>query len=77
MIPQTGQLVKDKVAIMNFNTKPRSLDAFNNDINWEIVKEFRNTDGYTNSKKVEVSFLDLNEDGSVDDPDIFDNVVDP
>ena len=74
---QTGQLVKDKVAIMNFNTKPDSLEAFNNDVNWEIVKEFRNADGYVNSKKVEVSFFDNNEDGSVDDPDIFDNVVDP
>ena len=74
---QTGQLVKDKIAIMNFNTKPDSLNAFNNDINWEIVNEFRNTDGYINSKKVEVSFFDLNDDGSVDDPDIFDNVVDP
>lgn len=74
---QTGQLVKDKIAIMNFNTQPDSLNAFNNDINWEIVKEFTNADGYINSKKVEVSFFDLNDDGSVDDPDIFDNVVAP
>ena len=74
---QTGQLVKDKVAIMNFNTQPDSLLPFNNDVNWEIVKEFRNSDGYINSKKVEVSFFDLNDDGSIDDPDIFDVVVAP
>lgn len=74
---QTGQLVKDKVAIMNFNTKPDALEAFNNDVNWEIVKEFRNADGYINSKKVEVSFFDLNDDGSIDDPDVFDVVVAP
>tara|TARA_Y200000002_G_scaffold136879_1_gene112843 strand:+ start:9828 stop:13385 length:3558 start_codon:yes stop_codon:yes gene_type:complete len=73
----TGQLVKDKIGIMNFNNKPDSLDNFNNDIDWEIVTEYRNTDGYINSKKVEVSFFDLNDDGSVDDPDIFDNVVAP
>ena len=73
----TGQLVKDKVSIMNFNTQPDALSNFNNDINWEIVKEYRNADGYINSKKVEVSFFDLNDDGSVDDPDIFDVVVDP
>ena len=30
-----------------------------------------------NSKKVEISFFDLNDDGSLDDPDIFDNVVAP
>ena len=73
----TGQLVKDKIGIMNFNTKPDVLTAFNNDVNWEIVKEFRNTDGYVNSKKVEVSFYDLNDDGSIDDPDVFDVVVAP
>ena len=65
------------IGIMNFNTKPDVLTAFNNDVNWEIVKEFRNTDGYVNSKKVEVSFYDLNDDGSIDDPDVFDVVVAP
>ena len=49
--------MKDKVSIMNFNTQPDGLQNFNNDINWEIVKEYRNADGYMNSKKVEVSFL--------------------
>jgi hypothetical protein len=73
----TGQLVKDKISVLNYNTKPDSLNAFNNDINWEIVQEFRNPDGYINSKKVEVSFFDVNDDGSVDDPDIFDNIVAP
>ena len=29
----------------------------------------------SNSKKVEVSFYDPNDDGSVDDPDIFDVIV--
>ena len=62
---------------MNFNTKPDELTPFNNDVNWEIVNTFRNADGYINSKKVEVSFFDLNDDGSIDDPDIFDVVVAP
>ena len=52
----TGQLVKDKISILNFNTKPDSLVAFNNDVNWEIVNTFQNADGYVNSKKVEVIF---------------------
>ena len=46
-------------------------------MDWEIVKAYRNLDGYINSKKVEVSFFDLNDDGSVDDPDIFDIIVQP
>lgn len=73
----TGQLVKDKISVMNFNTKPDSLVNFNTDQNWEIVKEYRNQDGYVNSKKVEVSFFDQNDDGSIDDPDLFDVIVAP
>ena len=72
----TGKLVKDKISILNFNTKPDQLIPFTNDINWEITGAFRNEDGYVNSKKVEVSFFDLNDDGSVDDPDVFDIIVD-
>ena len=73
----TGQLVKDKISILNFNNKPDSLNAFNNDIDFEITNVYRNDDGYINSKKLEVSFYDLNDDGSVDDPDIFDITVAP
>ena len=73
----TGQLVKDKISILNFNTKPDSLDPFTTDVDWEITDAFKNEDGYVNSKKVEVSFYDLNDDGSIDDPDIFDVIVEP
>lgn len=73
----TGQLVKDKVSVLNINTQPDSPTPFNNNLDWEIVKAYRNLDGYINSKKVEVSFFDLNDDGSVDDPDIFDIIVQP
>jgi hypothetical protein len=73
----SGKLVKDKITILNINTKPDQLVSFNSDINWEIVNSYKNADGYINGKKVEVSFYDQNDDGNVDDPDIFDIVVNP
>ncbi len=73
----TGQLVKDKISVLNFNTIPDSLNNFATDINWEIVGEYKNQDGYVNSKKVQVGFFDVNDDGSIDDPDIFDVIVAP
>ena len=42
----TGQLVKDKISVLNFNTQPDSLDAFTADIDWEITSAFKNEDGY-------------------------------
>jgi len=72
---KTGQLIKDKVDVLNINTQPDSTQAFNTDITWEIVSEFTDVDGYINSKKVEVGFYDQNDDGIIDDPDIFEELV--
>ena len=72
---KTGQLIKDKINILNVNTQPDDTSSFNTDIIWEIVSEFRDIDGYINSKKVEVGFYDANDDGVIDDPDIFDKFV--
>ena len=73
---KTGQLIKDKIELLSINTKPDTTIPYTNGITWEIVKEFRDIDGYVNSKKVEIGFYDQNDDGVVDDPDIFENVVD-
>lgn len=74
---KTGKLVKDVVKVLNVNTKPDSTSPFLNDIDWEIVNDFKNTSGYVNTKKIEVSFFDADDDGTLDDPDIFDAVVAP
>jgi hypothetical protein len=42
-----------------------------------VNKEFLGTDGYIDNKKIEVTFNDSNDDGIVDDPDIFDSAVAP
>ena len=72
---KTGQLIKDKIDVLNINTQPDSTQAFNTDFIWEIVSEFTDVDGYINSKKVEVGFYDQNDDGIIDDPDIFEELV--
>jgi len=73
---QTGKIVKDKITVLNNNNKPDSVDSFTVNYDWEITKEYRDAEGYVNSKKVEVTFFDDDEDGVVDDPDIFDVIVD-
>ena len=72
---KSGQLIKDKIELLSINTKPDTVIPYTNPITWEIVKEFRDVDGYINSKKVETGFYDQNDDGVVDDPDLFENVV--
>ena len=71
----TGKTVKDKISVLGINTQPDSTDNFTIDFDWEIKEEFRDAEGYVNSKKIQVTFFDSDDDGVVDDPQIFDEIV--
>tara|TARA_B110000971_G_scaffold221868_1_gene271145 strand:+ start:1181 stop:4597 length:3417 start_codon:yes stop_codon:yes gene_type:complete len=71
----TGKIVKDRISILNINTQPDSALPFTIDYDWELTEEYRDAEGYVDSKKIEVSFFDTDDDGVVDDPDVFDTVV--
>jgi hypothetical protein len=73
-------IVKDQIKILNINTDPASLNQitpFTYNLDWEIHKEFLGVDGYVDTKKIEIIFNDSNDDGVVDDPNIFDIIVNP
>lgn len=72
---RTGKLVKDKIKVLNINTQPDSASPFNYDFDWEIVEEYRDAEGYVNSKKIQVSFYDDDDDSVVDNPDIFKEII--
>ena len=74
---KTGNIVSDIIKVLSINTKPDALTPFTVDWPWQIVKEFKNEAGYVNSKKIEISFYDSDNDGVVDDPDLFEHIVEP
>ena len=73
---KTGKIIKDKIDVLSINTQPDSTSPFTVNYPWEVSKEFRDGDGYVDSKKVEVSFYDSDSDGVVDDPETFVTLVD-
>ena len=73
---RTNSIVKDKIKVLSINNKPNATSAFTYDLTWEINKEYVGIDGYVDTKKVELSFSDSNDDGIVDDPDLFESIVD-
>ena len=75
--PSSGKIFKDRIDILNINTKPDSLEPFTNNWVWSIENAFRDKAGYVNSRKIEVSFFDSDSDGVIDDPDIFTQIVAP
>ena len=73
--PSTGQIVRDKIDILNINRQPGELTPFTRDFNWTITDAYRDAEGYLDSRKIQVQFIDLDDDGVVDDPDIFEQIV--
>jgi hypothetical protein len=72
---RTGQLQKDKINILNINRKPDLLESFTQDYLWSIDDAYRDKEGYIDTKKVEVTFFDSDDDGVVDNPELFDDII--
>ena len=73
--PTTGQIVRDKIDVLNINRQPGALVPFTRDFNWTITDAYRDAEGYLDSRKIQIQFIDLDDDGVVDDPDIFEQIV--
>lgn len=74
---KTNTVIKDRISILDINSKPNNDGSLNYDIEWEVTNEFIGSDGYVDTKKIEVTFKDTNDDDIVDDPDIFNLIVSP
>ena len=73
----TGRSVKDTVKILKSNTVPSTGSAIGYPIDWQVVDTVEEADGFQDNRKVKVGFYDDDDDGVVDNPDIFDIVVEP
>ena len=71
---KTGEIVKDKIRVLNINNDINAgsgTSPYTVDFDWEVVSDFRDSAGYVDSKKIEVSFYDNDDDGVIDNPEIF------
>jgi len=74
---KTGKIVKDSISVLNINPQPDNPAPFTRDFDWEIVDAYRDVEGYVDSKKLEISYFDDDEDGIVDDADLFEEIIAP
>jgi len=74
---KSGTIVKDQINVLSINKQPRSTvdplgtSPFTIDQQWDIVAEYVGLDGYVDNKKLVVSFADSDDDGVVDNPELF------
>ena len=75
--PRTGKTVKDKINILKVNALPDSVSSLAVDYAMQIDDVITETDGYTLTNRIKVTFPDIDSDGVVDNPEVFDIVVAP
>lgn len=74
---QTGTVVKDQIKVLKVNEDPVESSILDKDYQWEITGAVRSTDGYEEKNKAIINLFDSDDDGMVDDPDSFNNIVAP
>jgi len=71
----TGKIIKDKVEVLEINPKPDTTSPLTRSYDFEVVKEYRDAEGYIDTKKIEIGFFDVDDDGVVDNPEGFVDIV--
>ena len=74
---RTGTVIKDFINVLAVNTQPHSTSPLPGDIFMNIVDQPIQPDGYVDDFQVLVGFRDSDNDGIPDDPDFFDEIVEP
>ena len=74
---KTGTIVTDTIDVLSNNNIPDSLTNFTQNWKWQVISAYRGDAGYVDSKKLEVGFVDTDNDGVIDDPDLFTQIVAP
>ena len=74
---ETGLVIKDQVKVLKVNEDPVLDKILEKDYQWEIIGGILNADGFEEVNKVRVNFYDSDDDGMIDDPDSFVQIVNP
>ena len=73
----TGRSVKDTVKLLKTNSIVSTGNSVGYPITWQVVDVVTEADGFQDNRKVIVGFFDDDDDGVVDNPELFDIFVEP
>jgi hypothetical protein len=75
--PKSATIISDYIKVLRSNSIPDSNTAFYQDKQWSVYKMIVDPDGYQNTNKILLKFADTNRDGIPDNPDLFNEIVNP
>lgn len=72
---RTNRAIKDQVKILGINTDSGKINQLKTDLIFEVADTVKFEDGYESSKEIKLSFADSDDDGVIDNPDSFLQIV--
>ena len=73
----TGKTVKDSIKILKTNNIVSTSSSIGYPLTWQVVDVVTEADGFQDNRKVKIGFFDNDDDGVVDNPELFDIYVEP
>ena len=74
---KTGKTVKDTVKILKTNSIVSTGNSIGYPITWQVTDTIKEADGFQDNRKIKVGFLDSDDDGVVDNPELFEIFIEP
>jgi hypothetical protein len=74
---KSATTLSDQIKVLRSNSVPDGNTALYEDKTWFIYKMIVDPDGRENTNKILVKFADVNRDGVPDNPDLFEELVNP
>lgn len=76
---RTNRTIRDTISILNINTQPaiNPPKSYTTDLIWHVVSDYIGLDGFVDSRKIVVSFADMDTNGVVDNPELFVDIIEP
>ena len=72
---QIGAVVKDQIKVLGINTGKDFITQLIQDFAFEISDTIKFDDGYESTSEIKLSFRDSDDDGVIDNPESFENIV--
>jgi hypothetical protein len=72
---QIGAVVKDQIKVLGVNTGKDFVTQLVQDFGFEISDTLKFDDGYESTNEIKLGFRDADDDGVIDNPDSFENLV--
>lgn len=70
-----NRVIKDQIKILGINTSNDLITPLKQDLSFEITDTIEYDDGYQAANEIKIKFIDSDDDGVIDNPESFEDIV--